>query len=142
MLTHKDERPAKCPIPGCRYNTRGFSRRHDRNRHVLIHFEGILSCNICPGVGTATEKRFHRVDMFKKHIANFHKMKASTFEDHAAPSTHPKRARGCPLGTVDVDIRCSICQQSFSSARHLYDHLDGCVLDVVERVSDGSLCVV
>jgi hypothetical protein len=37
MLTHQNERPHKCSIQTCAYHIKGFAKKHDKNRHTLIH---------------------------------------------------------------------------------------------------------
>jgi hypothetical protein len=39
MLTHQNERPEKCPILTCKYHTRGFARKYDKNRHTMAHYK-------------------------------------------------------------------------------------------------------
>lgn len=42
MLTHRSTRPEKCPVQTCEYHIGGFAREHDRNRHALAHYKGIM----------------------------------------------------------------------------------------------------
>lgn len=70
LMTHASSRPQKCPIPTCKYHRKGFSRKYDRNRHVLQHYEGEMTCQFCP-VGTAG-RSFRRVDEFKRHLLRSH----------------------------------------------------------------------
>ncbi|KAI5455705.1 hypothetical protein BGZ63DRAFT_336773, partial [Mariannaea sp. PMI_226] len=120
--THARERPEKCPIRTCEYYTRGFSRKHDRNRHVLNHYRGTLLCSFCPGLGTPQEVSFNRIDLFKKHLGKAHKVPMKPPNGHRPP--------GMRSG-VQASGYCNACQQTFLSPDDLYDHLDKCVLNVL-----------
>lgn len=71
MLTHQSDRPEKCPIVSCEYHIRGFARKYDKNRHVLIHLKSTIVCGFCPGSGSP-EKSFNRADVFKRHLISVH----------------------------------------------------------------------
>ncbi|KAM5467230.1 hypothetical protein MferCBS49748_004161 [Microsporum ferrugineum] len=103
MLTHQSERPEKCPIVTCEYHLKGFARKYDKNRHTLTHYKGTMVCGFCPGSGSAAEKSFNRADVFKRHL------------------------------TTDATGKCSTCTATFSSAQDFYEHLDDCVLRVVQQ---------
>ncbi len=68
MLTHRSTRPEKCPVQTCEYHIKGFARKHDRNRHALAHYKGIMVCGFCNGPGASAEKLFNRTDVFKRHL--------------------------------------------------------------------------
>ena len=131
LLTHQPERPLKCPLVSCEYSVRGFSRKHDRNRHVLVHFEGLLSCSICRGVGTATEKRFYRVDMLKRHMSRAHRVNGIISDDHGGTAIDSTSMRDGFSDAVKLEARCTTCRQIFSGTQLLYDHLDDCIQRIV-----------
>ncbi|KAH8654799.1 hypothetical protein BGZ61DRAFT_373144 [Ilyonectria robusta] len=123
-FTHARERPEKCPIKACEYHVRGFSRKHDRNRHALNHYRGTLICGFCPGLGSPAEISFNRLDLFRKHVV----------EIHGVPKKPPNGPRlpGTRSG-VEAVGDCNICGQTFLSPDDLYDHLDDCVLSVLNE---------
>lgn len=144
MLTHQSERPEKCPIVTCGYHQKGFARKYDKNRHTLTHYKGTLVCDFCPGSGSATEKSFNRADIFKRHLTTVHKV----------VQTPPNsRKKELPAGTAKSHVKdeagkCSTCFQMFYNAQEFYEHLDDCVLQVVqqeepsEAVNEGNLASV
>ncbi|CAI4212940.1 unnamed protein product [Parascedosporium putredinis] len=115
MLTHQTERPEKCPIQTCEYHTKGFSRKYDRNRHTLTHYKGTMVCGFCPGSGSAAEKSFNRADVFKRHLTAV----------HGVEQTPPNSRKKTP-STVT-------CSQTFGNAQDFYEHLDDCVLRIVQQ---------
>ena len=135
MLTHQNERPEKCPIPTCEYHTKGFARKYDKNRHTLTHYKGTMVCGFCPGSGSAAEKSFNRADVFKRHLTSV----------HGVEQTPPNARRKSPstLGTKkgygrDVSGMCSTCGVTFASAQDFYEHLDDCVLRVVQQADPSE----
>ena len=135
MLTHQQERPEKCPIQTCDYHIKGFARKHDKNRHIMRHYNGHMVCGFCPGSGSATEKLFNRADVFKRHLTAVHGVVQTL------PNSHTKTAAGGPGPggkklqgyAPDATGKCSSCSQTFLNAQDLYDHLDDCVLNDVLR---------
>lgn len=134
MLTHQNERPEKCPIQTCDYHIKGFSRKYDRNRHTLTHYKGTMVCGFCPGSGSAAEKSFNRADVFKRHLTAVHGVEQTPPNSRKkAPSTvsaGPKRLSGYP---PDATGKCSTCSQTFGNAQDFYEHLDDCVLRIVQQ---------
>ena len=135
MLTHQNERPEKCPIPTCEYHTKGFARKYDKNRHTLTHYKGTMVCGFCPGSGSAAEKSFNRADVFKRHLTSV----------HGVEQTPPNARRKSPSTTAskrgygrDVSGMCSTCGVTFASAQDFYEHLDDCVLRVVQQADPGE----
>jgi hypothetical protein len=127
MLTHQNERPEKCPIPSCDYHTKGFARTHDNNRHVLTHYKGKLVCGFCPGSGSATEKSFNRADVFKRHLTSVHGVEQ-------AHQIARRRYKHLSHNVVcDVAGTCSTCSVVFANAQTFYEHLDDCVLRVIQQ---------
>ncbi|KAJ4317538.1 hypothetical protein N0V84_007283 [Fusarium piperis] len=133
MLTHQNERPEKCPIQTCEYHTKGFARKYDKNRHTLTHYKGTMVCGFCPGSGSAAEKSFNRADVFKRHLTAVHGV------EQTPPNSRKKSSTGAnapkkPTGYApDATGKCSTCSQTFSNAQDFYEHLDDCVLRIVQQ---------
>jgi hypothetical protein len=136
MLTHQNERPEKCPIPTCEYHTKGFARKYDKNRHTLTHYKGTMVCGFCPGSGSSAEKSFNRADVFKRHLTSV----------HGVEQTPPNARRKSPAGgkrssysnVRDVAGMCSTCGIMFANAQEFYEHLDDCVLRVVQQAEPSE----
>ncbi|KAK3308224.1 uncharacterized protein B0T15DRAFT_101969 [Chaetomium strumarium] len=136
MLTHQTERPEKCPITTCEYHVKGFARKYDKNRHTLTHYKGTMVCGFCPGSGSAAEKSFNRADVFKRHLTAVHGVEQT-------PPNSRKKAAGTSSSTSgsakltgyapDATGKCSTCSQTFSNAQDFYEHLDDCVLRIVQQ---------
>ncbi|KLJ06527.1 hypothetical protein EMPG_10070 [Blastomyces silverae] len=131
MLTHQSERPEKCPIVTCEYHLKGFSRKYDKNRHTLTHYKGTMVCGFCPGSGSAAEKSFNRADVFKRHLTSVHGVEqtAPNSRKKTPPTLNRKAATYCH----DATGKCSTCSSTFSNAQEFYEHLDDCVLRVVQQ---------
>lgn len=129
MLTHQSERPEKCPIVTCEYHFKGFARKYDKNRHTLTHYKGTMVCGFCPGSGSAAEKSFNRADVFKRHLTSVHGV------DQCAPNCRkksPSSAKPSNFGP-DTTGKCSTCASTFNNPQDFYEHLDDCVLRVVQQ---------
>ena len=130
LLTHQASRPEKCPIASCDYHVKGFARKYDKNRHTLTHYKGAMACGFCPGAGSAAEKSFNRADVFKRHLTAVHGVEQTPSSSRAkrlsftgaSPSRESQGRRG----------KCSTCMKEFPNAQDLYDHLDECVLRMVQ----------
>ncbi|ELR06749.1 hypothetical protein, variant [Pseudogymnoascus destructans 20631-21] len=144
MLTHQTERPEKCPITTCEYHIKGFARKYDKNRHTLTHYKGTMVCGFCPGSGSAAEKSFNRADVFKRHLTGVHCVEQvppnSRRKTSNGSSSGPTSAAGSatttgrPVGYApDATGRCSTCGAMFPSAQDFYEHLDDCVLRLVQQ---------
>ncbi|PNS14605.1 hypothetical protein CAC42_1627 [Sphaceloma murrayae] len=135
MLTHQSERPEKCPIASCPYSTKGFARRYDKNRHTLTHYKGTMVCDFCPGGGSSSEKSFNRTDVFKRHLQSVHNVEQTTPNSRrrpkAAAAAMGKKGRETP-GT------CRTCGGTFASAQELHDHIDDCVLRIVQQTEPSE----
>ena len=131
MLTHLAERPEKCPIPTCEYHQKGFARKYDKNRHTLTHYKGTMVCGFCPGSGSAAEKSFNRADVFKRHLTSVHAV------EQTAPNSRKRSptasSRNLSSYCQDATGKCSTCSQKFNNAQDFYEHLDDCVLRVVQQ---------
>ncbi|KND88507.1 Metallothionein expression activator [Tolypocladium ophioglossoides CBS 100239] len=133
MLTHQNERPEKCPIQTCEYHVKGFARKYDKNRHTLTHYKGTMVCGFCPGSGSPAEKSFNRADVFKRHLTAVHGV------EQTPPNSRKKTPAGVGAGkkltgyAPDATGKCSTCSQTFSNAQDFYEHLDDCVLRIVQQ---------
>lgn len=133
MLTHQTERPEKCPIFNCEYHVKGFARKYDKNRHTLTHYKGTMVCGFCPGSGSSAEKSFNRADVFKRHLTAVHNV------EQTAPNSRKKTAPSSNSGkkltgyAPDATGKCSTCSATFSNAQDFYEHLDDCVLRIVQQ---------
>ncbi|KAL6799640.1 hypothetical protein GGI42DRAFT_328088 [Trichoderma sp. SZMC 28013] len=132
MLTHQTERPEKCPIMTCEYHVKGFARKYDKNRHTLTHYKGTMVCGFCPGSGSAAEKSFNRADVFKRHLTAVHGVEQTppNSRRRASGAVAPKTLAGY---APDATGKCSTCSQTFTNAQDFYEHLDDCVLRIVQQ---------
>ncbi|OLN97429.1 Transcription factor Sp2 [Colletotrichum chlorophyti] len=132
MLTHQNERPEKCPIMTCEYHVKGFARKYDKNRHTLTHYKGTMVCGFCPGSGSAAEKSFNRADVFKRHLTAVHGVEQTppNSRKKSTATNSGKKLAGYP---PDATGKCSTCSQTFSNAQDFYEHLDDCVLRIVQQ---------
>lgn len=128
MLTHQNERPEKCPITTCEYHIKGFARKYDKNRHTLTHYKGTMVCGFCPGSGSAAEKSFNRADVFKRHLTSVHGVEQNPPNSRKKSPSGTRKAY-CP----QVAGTCSTCSVTFANAQEFYEHLDDCVLRVVQQ---------
>lgn len=134
MLTHQTERPEKCPIATCEYHLKGFARKYDKNRHTLTHYKGTMVCGFCPGSGSAAEKSFNRADVFKRHLTSVHGVEQNP------PNSRKKSPTGrkAYTGMQQVAGTCSTCSVTFANAQEFYEHLDDCVLRVVQQADPSE----
>ncbi|KAF2461551.1 hypothetical protein BDY21DRAFT_332501 [Lineolata rhizophorae] len=140
MLTHQNERPEKCPIITCEYHQKGFARKYDKNRHTLTHYKGNMVCGFCPGSGSAAEKSFNRADVFKRHLTSVHGV------EQTPPNSRKKSPQTAKKGTYAAGAAqpshstgtCSTCGVTFASAQDFYEHLDDCVLRVVQQTEPSE----
>ncbi|KAE8417589.1 hypothetical protein BDV36DRAFT_283624 [Aspergillus pseudocaelatus] len=130
LLTHRSERPEKCPIVNCPYHIKGFARKYDKNRHTLIHYKGTMVCGFCPGSGSPAEKSFNRADVFKRHLTSVHGVEQTPPNCRKKSSASPNKAIA---GYRKDEAKCSTCASTFDNAQEFYEHLDDCVLQVVQR---------
>jgi hypothetical protein len=133
MLTHQTERPEKCPIQTCDYHIKGFARKYDKNRHTLTHYKGTMVCGFCPGSGSAAEKSFNRADVLKRHLTSVHGVEQTPPNSRKRPlaNTATKLSGYSP----DATGKCSTCSGTFCNAQDFYEHLDDCVLRIVQQDS-------
>ena len=131
-LTHLATRPEKCPIVNCEYHLKGFARKYDKNRHTLTHYKGTMVCGFCPGSGSSAEKSFNRADVFKRHLTSVHGVEQNppNCRKRSPTSSSGKKLSGY---SDDATGKCSTCSATFSNAQDFYEHLDDCVLRVVQQ---------
>jgi hypothetical protein len=135
LLTHRNERPEKCPIQTCDYHIKGFARKYDKNRHTLTHYKCTMVCGFCPGIGSIAEKSFNRADVFKRHLASVHAVKQT------APNNRKKSSTGKNINSnkvlsgyaPDATGKCSTCTMTFSNAQDFYEHFDDCLLRIMHQ---------
>jgi len=136
MLTHQDERPEKCPITTCEFNKRGFARKYDRNRHlVTTHYKATIVCGFCPGSGTSGEKTFNRTDVFKRHLLSVHCVEQQNSSSRKKSPTSSSSSSQSAMAANGIPGRCSTCGNNFVNAQELFNHLDDCVLRVVQEIN-------
>ncbi|TVY64246.1 Transcriptional regulator prz1 [Lachnellula suecica] len=133
MLTHQNERPEKCPIQTCDYHIKGFARKYDKNRHTLTHYKGIMVCGFCPGSGSAAEKSFNRADVFKRHLTSVHGVEQTPPNSRKKTSGRSSSGKKLSGYAPDATGKCSTCTATFSNAQDFYEHLDDCVLRIVQQ---------
>ncbi|PYH94769.1 C2H2 finger domain protein [Aspergillus ellipticus CBS 707.79] len=138
MLTHQSERPEKCPIVTCEYHVKGFARKYDKNRHTLTHYKGTMVCGFCPGSGSPAEKSFNRADVFKRHLTSVHGVEQSP-PNCRKKSPAVSTSKGVSGYSPDATGKCSTCSNNFSNAQDFYEHLDDCVLRVVQQEEPSEL---
>ena len=133
MLTHQNERPEKCPIQTCDYHIKGFARKYDKNRHTLTHYKGTMVCGFCPGSGSAAEKSFNRADVFKRHLTSVHAVEQTPPNSRKKTSGNINSGKKLSGYAPDATGKCSTCSATFSNAQDFYEHLDDCVLRIVQQ---------
>lgn len=134
LLTHKLERPEKCPIATCEYSKKGFARKYDCQRHTLTHYKGTMVCGFCPCAGSPAEKSFNRADVFKRHLMSVHNVEQQPPNGRKKPgsaSSTPRSPQPERFGDFQGSGKCSTCSGTFSTAQHFYEHLDDCVYSKV-----------
>lgn len=91
-----------------------------------------MVCGFCPGSGSASEKSFNRADVFKRHLTSVHGVEQTppnSRKKSTSSSTHKKMS----TQAVDATGKCSTCSATFKNAQEFYEHLDDCVLRVVQQ---------
>jgi hypothetical protein len=137
MLTHQTERPEKCPIQTCEYHVKGFARKYDKNRHTLTHYKGTMVCGFCPGSGSAAEKSFNRADVFKRHLTSVHGVEQTPPNARRKSPISGKKGVGSAAQNTCAGT-CSTCSITFANAQEFYEHLDDCVLRVVQQIDPAE----
>lgn len=133
MLTHQNERPEKCPIQTCDYHIRGFARKYDKNRHTLTHYKGTMVCGFCPGSGSTAEKSFNRADVFKRHLTSVHAVEQTPPNSRKKSNSSVGSGKKLSGYAPDATGKCSTCSATFQNAQDFYEHLDDCVIRIVQQ---------
>jgi hypothetical protein len=90
-----------------------------------------MVCGFCPGPGSAAEKSFNRADVFKRHLTSVHNVEQTPPNSRKkSPTATAKKVTGYPH---DATGKCSTCSAMFNNAQEFYEHLDDCVLRVVQQ---------
>ena len=94
-----------------------------------------MVCGFCPGSGSAAEKSFNRADVFKRHLTSVHGVEQTppNARRKSPSSATSKRAFG-----RETSGTCSTCSVTFASAQDFYEHLDDCVLRVVQQAEPSE----
>ncbi|KAH7412836.1 hypothetical protein BKA64DRAFT_339058 [Cadophora sp. MPI-SDFR-AT-0126] len=130
------ERPEKCPIPTCEYHVKGFERKYDKDQHTLTHHTGTMVCGFCPGSGSAAEKSFNRADVFKRHFVAVHAAVSTPLRSRKVG--FGKTTKLLPVNAAGATGKCSTCTKTFSDAQDFYDHIDDCLLRLVQPNPEDS----
>ena len=90
-----------------------------------------MVCGFCPGSGSAAEKSFNRADVFKRHLTSVHGVEQAppNSRRRSPASSSQKLSNYSHNGTG----KCSTCSATFNNAQDFYEHLDDCVLRVVQQ---------
>jgi hypothetical protein len=145
MLSHQNERPEKCPIVTCEYNSKGFARKYDMRRHTINHYKGIMVCGFCPSLQPTTQDGFTRVDSFKGHLNHVHGA------EHRLPDSREKcamQSRNSHMSAESNVGTCSTCGHAFRDVQVFYEHMDDCIfravlnIDPCEEINQKNLEVV
>ena len=91
-----------------------------------------MVCGFCPGSGSASEKSFNRADVFKRHLTSVHGVE-QTPPNSRKKSPASSGNKKTSTQAVDATGKCSTCSATFRNAQELYEHLDDCVLRVVQQ---------
>ena len=91
-----------------------------------------MVCGFCPGSGSALEKSFNRADVFKRHLTSVHGVE-QTPPNSRKKSPSSSASKKVSTQAVDATGKCSTCSSTFKNAQEFYEHLDDCVLRVVQQ---------
>jgi hypothetical protein len=138
MLTHQNERPEKCPIATCDYHIKGFARKYDKNRHILTHYKSTMVCGFCPSSGSSAEKSFNRADVFKRHLTSVHAVEQTPPNSRKMTSGGVNAVKKLAGYAPDATGKCSTCSAMSQNAQDFYEHLDDCVLSMVQQEDPGE----
>ncbi|KAL8944366.1 MAG: hypothetical protein Q9211_000633 [Gyalolechia sp. 1 TL-2023] len=97
----------------------------------LCFQDGKFSDNFV-GSGSAAEKSFNRADVFKRHLTSLHGVE-QTPPNSRKRSPATSAAKRTSHFSGDAAGKCSTCSTMFNNAQEFYEHLDDCVLRVVQQ---------
>jgi hypothetical protein len=92
-----------------------------------------MVCGFCPGSGSAAEKSFNRADVFKRHLTAVHGVEQTAPNSRKKSSASPTSGKNLAGYAPDATGKCSTCSATFSNAQDFYEHLDDCVLRIVQQ---------
>jgi hypothetical protein len=92
-----------------------------------------MICPFCPSSRSSAEKSFNRADVLKRHLTSVHGVEQT-----------PPSSRRKTLGDIhtfkkpidhcfDMVGNCSTCSAKFETAQEFYEHLDECVLRIIQQ---------
>jgi hypothetical protein len=92
-----------------------------------------MVCGFCPGSGSAAEKSFNRADVFKRHLTSVHAVEQTPPNSRKKTSGNINSSKKLSGYAPDATGKCSTCSATFSNAQDFYEHLDDCVLRIVQQ---------
>ena len=97
-----------------------------------------MVCGFCSGLDGETERRFNRADVFKRHLTAVHGVTQMPPNFQQTMGSNVWRASNSANNTLispapGATGKCSICLQIFPDAQEFYEHMDGCVLRVIDQ---------
>lgn len=90
-----------------------------------------MVCGFCPGSGSAGERIFNRADVFKKHLTSVHGVEQTP--PNSRKRSPSKNSTSLNSYCADATGKCSTCGSKFPNAQDFYEHLDDCVLKIVQQ---------
>ncbi|KAG9811638.1 hypothetical protein KCU68_g20553, partial [Aureobasidium melanogenum] len=117
--------------------TTSTTQMHSDSKHLFPHppsptpSSGTMVCGFCPGSGSSAEKSFNRADVFKRHLTSVHGVEqtAPNARRRSGGSSSSKSA----LNKIGITGMCSTCGVAFANVQDFYEHLDDCVLRVIQQ---------
>jgi len=94
-----------------------------------------MVCGFCPGSGSSVEKSFNRADVFKRHLTSVHGVEQVPPNSRRKSPISGKKSVSSTPGQTGT---CSTCSVTFASAQEFYEHLDDCVLRVVQQIDPAE----
>ncbi len=94
-----------------------------------------MVCGFCPNSGTVSEKSFNRADVFKRHLTSVHAVEQTPLNSRRKASIAGKTNSDRTLSGYPPDATgtCSTCAGIFTNAQDFYEHLDDCVLHILQQ---------
>jgi len=92
-----------------------------------------MVCGFCPGSGSAAEKSFNRADVFKRHLTSVHAVEQTPPNSRKKTSGNVNSGKKLSGYAPDATGKCSTCSATFMNAQDFYEHLDDCVLRIVQQ---------
>jgi hypothetical protein len=84
---------------------------------------------ICGFYPVSAGKTFNRADVFKRHLMSVHAVEQTPPNSRKRSPTSKDKTLSAP----DPTGNCSTCSFNFSNAQDFYEHLDDCVLKIVQQ---------